>query len=50
MDQTSEEWDKYAKLPSRLPPDLKRRHAEIYDKAIANARAKGWDPELGEDD
>lgn len=50
MDQTSEEWDKYANLPSRLPPDLKRRHAEIYDKAIAHARTKGWNPELGEDD
>lgn len=50
MDQTSAEWDKYANLPSRLPPDLKQRHAEIYEKAIANARTKGWDPELGEDD
>ena len=50
MDQTSAEWDKYANLPSRLPPDLKQRHAEIYDKAIATARTKGWDPELGDDD
>jgi hypothetical protein len=50
MDQISVEWDKYANLPSRLPPDLQQRHTEIYDKAMASARTKGWNPELGEDD
>lgn len=50
MDQISAEWDKYANLPSRLPPDLQQRHSEIYAKAMADARTKGWNPELGEDD
>jgi hypothetical protein len=50
MDKVGVEWDKYANLPSRLPPELRQRHAEIYDRAMAIAREKGWDPELGEDD
>jgi len=50
MDKDGVEWDKYANLPSRPPPELRRRHAEIYDRAMAIAREKGWDPELGEDD
>jgi len=50
MDKVSAEWDKYANLPSRLPPDLQQRHTEIYTKAMAQAREKGWDPELGEDE
>ncbi|MBN8475645.1 hypothetical protein [Sulfuritalea sp.] len=50
MEQVQTEWDKYANLPSRLPPDLLKRHGELYDQAIRTARAKGWDPELGEDE
>ena len=50
MDRVEKEWDKYGALPSRLPPELRERHAEIYAKATAKARDKGWDPELGEDD
>ena len=50
MDQVQTEWDKYANLPSRLPPDLRERHGLLYDRAIRTARAKGWDPELGEDE
>jgi hypothetical protein len=50
MDKIGVEWDKYASLPSRLPPDLRQRHAEIYARAMAIAREKGWNPELGEDD
>jgi len=44
------EWGKYAHLPSRLPEELKARHAKIYQDAIASAKEKGWDPELGDDD
>jgi hypothetical protein len=33
-----------------LPPDLLKRHGELYDHAIRRARSKGWDPELGEDE
>ncbi|MBI5938269.1 MAG: hypothetical protein HY850_10520 [Betaproteobacteria bacterium] len=50
MEQVQREWDKFGNLPSRLPPDLRQRHAELYDKATQEARAKGWDPELGEDE
>jgi len=50
MDKISAEWDKYATLPSRLPPDLQARHAAIYAKAMSEARTKGWNPELGDDD
>ncbi|MCB1787311.1 MAG: hypothetical protein H6955_06195 [Chromatiaceae bacterium] len=49
-DQVSKEWDKYGHLVSNLPPELKAKHGEIYDRAIANARSLGWDPELGDND
>ena len=50
MEQVQAEWDKYSNLPSRLPPELLKRHADLYGRAIQTARAKGWDPELGEDE
>jgi hypothetical protein len=50
MEQVQDEWDKYGNLPSRLPPELRQRHAEIYARATEMAQAKGWNPELGEDD
>ena len=50
MEQVQAEWDKYANLPSRLPPELLQRHGKLYGRAIQTARAKGWDPELGEDE
>lgn len=50
MDQCEREWDKYGNLPSRLPPELRERHVAIYEKAVALAKNKGWNPELGEDD
>ncbi|SEN46011.1 hypothetical protein [Nitrosomonas marina] len=43
-------WAPYGHLPSRLPTDLKDRHTRIYQHAIQTAKAKGWNPELGEDD
>lgn len=50
MDRVQLEWDKYGNLPSRLPEELRKRHTELYDKAMNLARDKGWNPELGEDD
>jgi hypothetical protein len=50
MDKVQVEWDKYAGLPSRLPDDLRQRHADIYARATESARAKGWNPELGDDE
>ena len=49
-DKTRQEWDKYGCLVSNLPEDLKQRHAEIYDRAIAQARVLGWDPDVIYDD
>lgn len=49
-DKVTREWEKYGHLVSNLPPELREKHQRIYDKAIADARAKGWDPELGDED
>jgi hypothetical protein len=48
--QVESRWDEYGNVPSRLPDGLRERHAEIYAQAMERARAKGWDPELGEED
>ena len=50
MDRVQDEWDKHGNLPSRLPDELRRRHADLYAEAMDTARRRGWDPELGEDD
>ncbi|MCL6555106.1 MAG: hypothetical protein K6T56_01955 [Burkholderiales bacterium] len=50
MERVDAEWDKYGNLPSRLPPELKERHAALYARIMEEARRKGWDPELSEDD
>ena len=38
------EWDKYGCLFSNLPEELKLKHREINDRAIARAKELGWDP------
>lgn len=48
--RVTEEWDKYGNIPSRLPPELAERHERIYREAMERARARGWDPELEDDD
>ncbi len=50
MDKVEREWDKYSNLPSRLPPELRERHTALYEQAMTEARGKGWDPELGDED
>lgn len=50
MERIQDAWDSYGNLPSRLPEDLRQRHADLYDRAMTEARRRGWDPELGEDD
>jgi hypothetical protein len=50
MERVQNEWDKYGNLPSRLPPELRQRHADLYARAMQGARDKGWDPELGDDE
>ncbi|MBK1645585.1 hypothetical protein CKO25_13210 [Thiocapsa imhoffii] len=49
-EQVSVAWKPYGHLPSRLPPDLRERHEQIYSAAIARARDAGWNPALGEND
>jgi len=48
--QVEVRWDAFGNLPSRLPDDLRARHAEIYGRAMADARQRGWNPELEEDE
>jgi hypothetical protein len=43
--ETSQAWEPYGHLASRLPPELRERHARIYAEAVARARAAGWDPD-----
>lgn len=50
MDRVNKCWDEYGNLPSRLPPELMRKHEELYQWAMTRARARGWDPELGDED
>ena len=49
-DKVSAAWAPFGHLASRLPPDLRERHARIYAAAVAQAKATGWDPSLGDDD
>ncbi len=49
-DKVTEAWAPYGYLASRLPEELRERHARIYAAAVARAREMGWDPELGEND
>lgn len=50
MDRVDREWDKYGNLPSRLPAELRERHAILYAQATERARDRGWNPELGDDE
>ncbi len=43
-------WEPYAHLPSRLPDELRERHAQLYAQAITSAKEKGWNAELDDDD
>ncbi|MDY0330664.1 MAG: hypothetical protein RBR52_09240 [Thiomonas sp.] len=50
MDRVDKTWDQYGNLPSRLPPELAERHTRIYTEAVARAKERGWNAELGEDE
>ncbi|MBL8498913.1 hypothetical protein ABF87_01730 [Nitrosomonas sp. JL21] len=43
-------WEPYAHLPSRLPDDLRERHSRLYSQAIEEAKKKGWDTDLTDED
>ncbi len=48
--QVHDAWKPYGHLASRLPDELRERHARIYGAAIEKAREEGWNTELGDDD
>ena len=50
MTRIEAKWDEYGNLPSRLPPELRERHAELYAQATERAQRRGWNPELGDDE
>jgi hypothetical protein len=50
MQQVDRKWDEFGNLPSRLPPELRQRHAELYQWATERASGLGWDPSLSEDE
>ena len=50
-DRVNAEWDKHGGgIPSLLPDDLRRRHAEIYEKQMQKARDAGWNPDANLED
>ncbi len=48
-DKVCDAWAPYGHLVSKLPQDLFERHTRIYDKAIKQAREKGWAPDVDEE-
>ena len=43
-DRVTKAWEPYGNLPSQLPPELREKHAKLYDPAILTAKESGWDP------
>ena len=50
LDKVNAEWDKYGCLVSQLPEALFKRHQEIHNKAVENAKAAGWCGEIETED
>jgi len=49
-DQVTAAWQPYGHLASRLPEDLRARHAQFYNAAIQLAREQGWDPGIDDEE
>ena len=45
QEKVADAWDKHGFIPSRLPDELREKHARIYKQAVKDARANGWDPD-----
>ena len=45
LQKVNAEWDKHGCLVSQLPEPLAKRHREIHDRAIREAKAAGWSGE-----
>ena len=46
MNRVEAAWDEHGSLPSRLPPELRERHTELYARAAERAQGRGWNPEM----
>jgi len=44
-DKVNQEWDKYGCLVSQLPEELFKRHQDIHNKAMKDAKDAGWSGE-----
>lgn len=49
-DKVTAAWQPYGHRVTELPPELRERHSRIYDAAVKDAREKGWNPELEEEE
>lgn len=49
-DKVTAAWAPFGHMVSALPPELRERHERIYSQAVVSARARGWDPELTDED
>jgi len=43
-------WNPYGHMVSRLPEDMRQRHARLYGAAVKTARELGWTADLGDDE
>jgi hypothetical protein len=50
LQKVNDEWDKYGCMVSLLPPELAKRHFEIHDSAIKQAKNSGWSGEIETND
>ena len=50
--EVTKAWEPYGHLPSRLPDDLREKHARVFQEALEFAKSKGWsaDDALRDDD
>lgn len=49
-DKVHNAWEPYGHLVSRLPEELRARHARIYAEAVKTAREQGWDSRFDDED
>jgi hypothetical protein len=49
-DKVTAAWEPYGHLASHLPPELRERHAKLYEHAIRHARERGWDAGIDNED
>jgi len=48
-DRVTAAWEPYGHLVSKLPDELRKRHQQIFGRAVARARKEGWDPSVDDE-